>query len=55
MKKFMAGIAATLCTIGIGKLVYDKGRKDGVKEIHEAFSNVEKGIAIGEKSNKESE
>lgn len=55
MKKFVLGVVSTLGAIGVGKIVYEKGRKDGVKEIHEAFSNVEKGIAIGEKSKEESE
>ena len=54
MKKFILGVVSSLGTIGLGKLIYDKGRKDGMKHIKSCFDNMLVGISMIEKDNKES-
>ena len=54
MKKFILGVVSTLGAIGVGKIVYNKGRKDQARDLKESFDNVQKGIIIGEKSREES-
>ena len=48
MKKFILGVVSTLGAIGVGKLVYEKGRKDQAKELYNDFSNIQKGMMFRE-------
>ena len=54
MKKFMLGVITTLGALGIGKTIYNKGRKDEAKELKKSYDQLEIGMKLGEKINKES-
>ena len=49
MKKFILGVMSTLGALGVGKIVYEKGRKDQAKDLKEGLDNISIGMTIGEK------
>lgn len=54
MKKFILGLLSGLGVLGVGKIVYEKGRHDQAKDLRRDFDNILKGIEMKNEEKKES-
>ena len=53
MKKFILGVVSSFGAIGIGKLIYNKGRRDQARELKNDFEQIQKGMMFGEQMKNE--
>ena len=53
MRDFVRRILGVISVIGIGKIIYDKGRRDEARNISDKIDIAYAGIEIGEKREKE--
>jgi len=53
MRNIIAKIIGILSVMGIGKIIYDKGRRDEARNISDKIDIAYAGIEIGEKREKE--
>lgn len=52
MKQLLYGVFTTLTLFGVGKVIYDKGRKDENRYIKDYYETIITGMKIQEQSNK---
>lgn len=55
MKKFILGVLSGLGAVGVGKLVYEKGRRDQSRDLKHSFEQLSIGIKMGEDLNNSEE